>query len=210
MAMTCPLCRTRKAKRNCPATGAQICTVCCGTKRLVEIDCPPTCVYLTTAQRHPAAMVRRQQEQDVAVLMGALGPLSEAQLQIFFLAHALIARFKPDGARLTDRDVADAAGALASSYETASRGVLYEQPAPSPASEALRRELKTLLTKVAGEGGARIERELAAVLRGIERGAAHDAAGIGPGHVDYLTLVARILQERPPDPVQAGSRIILP
>jgi hypothetical protein len=155
-------------------------------------------------------MVRRQQEQDVAVLMGALGPLSEAQLQIFFLAHALIARFKPDGARLTDRDVADAAGALASSYETASRGVLYEQPAPSPASEALRRELKTLLTKVAGEGGARIERELAAVLRGIERGAAHDAAGIGPGHVDYLTLVARILQERPPDPVQAGSRIILP
>ena len=36
--------------------------------------------------------------------------------------------------------VADAAGAIASSFETASRGVLYEHQAASPTGEALRRE----------------------------------------------------------------------
>jgi hypothetical protein len=200
----------RKAKRSCPGTGAQICTVCCGTKRLVEIACPPSCIYLTTAQRHPAAIVKRQQEQDLTVLMTALGPLSEPQLQLFFLMHTVISRFKPEGPPLVDADIAEAAGALGASFETASRGVLYEQQATSPAAEALRRELKALLTKVGGEGGTRFEREAAVVLRGIERGAKHETPGIGTGTVDYLTLVARILNERPPDASHAASRIILP
>ena len=209
--MSCPLCRSRRAKRTCPAVGQQICTVCCGTKRLVEIACPPTCVYLTTGQRHPAAIVKRQQEQDLAVLLTALGRLSEPQLQIFFVIHAFISRFTPDGRQLTDADVADAVGALATSFETASRGVLYEGQASSPAGEALRRELKSHIANLAGDGGgSRFEREVSVVLRGIERGARHDTAGIGDGPVDYLTLVSRILQERPPNAAQAGSRIILP
>ena len=211
--MTCPLCRTRKAKRSCPGVGQEICTVCCGTKRIVEIACPPTCIYLTTAQRHPAATVKRQQEHDLAVLLAALGRLSEPQLQIFFVIHTFIARFKPDGLALGDADVAEAAGALATSFETASKGVLYEQQSTSPAAEALRRELKLFLANLAKESGAagsRFEREVAVVLRGIERGAKHDAPGIGAGAVDYLTLVARILHERPPDAQQASSRIILP
>jgi hypothetical protein len=209
--MTCPLCRTRKAKRTCPAVGQQICTVCCGTKRLVEIACPPTCIYLTTGQRHPAAMVKRQQEQDLIVLLTALGQLSEPQLQIFFVIHTFISRFAPEGRQVTDADVAEAVGALATSFETASRGVLYEGQASSPAGEALRRELKAYIATLAGEGGgARLEREVAVVLRGIERGAKHEAPGIGDGPLDYLTLVSRILQERPPDATHASSRIIIP
>jgi hypothetical protein len=211
--MTCPLCRSRKAKRACPGVGQDICPVCCGTKRIVEIACPPSCIYLTTAQRHPAAVVKRQQEQDLAVLLTALGRLSEPQLQIFFVIHTYLARFTPEGAALSDADVADAVGALATSYETASRGVLYEQQSPSPVAEAVRRELKTFLGKLAADSGAsgsRFEREVAVVLRGIERGARHAAPGIGSGPVAYLALVARILHERPPDLQHAGSRIILP
>ena len=211
--MTCPLCRSRKAKRACPGVGQEICPVCCGTKRIVEIACPPSCIYLATAQRHPAAAVKRQQEHDLAILLTALGRLSEPQLQIFFVIHTFISRFKPDGLPLSDADVGDAVGALATTFETASRGVLFEQQSPSPAAEALRRELKTFLGKLAtdsGAAGSRFEREVAVVLRGIERGARHTAPGIGPGPVDYLTLVARILHERPPEAQQAGSRIILP
>src|SRR5262245_17311550 len=106
--MTCPLCRQRKAKRSCPAVGQDICAVCCGTKRLVEIACPATCVYLESAQRHPAAVVKRQQEADLTVLMGALGRVSEPQLQLFFLIQSFITRFgaKSDGlGRLVDADV---------------------------------------------------------------------------------------------------------
>jgi hypothetical protein len=158
-------------------------------------------------------VVKRQQEQDLAILLPALGRLSEAQLQIFFVLHTFISRFKPEARSLSDADVAEAAGALATSFETASRGVLYEQQSSSPAAEALRRELKSFLAKLASDSGAsgsRFEREVAVVLRGIERGAKHDAPGIGAGPVDYLTLVARILHERPPDTSKLSSTIILP
>jgi hypothetical protein len=184
--------------------------VCCGTKRLREIACPPTCVYLESAQRHPAAAVKRQQEQDLAVLMGTLGRLNEPQLQLFFLIQTFVARFSPDGlARVVDADIADAAGALASGLETASRGLVYDPPATSPGGEALRRELKTLLDRVGRGAGSRFERDAAEVLRGIERGARHESPGVGSGAVDYLTLVARVLQERPPD-AATGSSLIIP
>lgn len=207
--MTCPLCRTRSAKRTCPALGQEICATCCGTKRLVAIACPPSCVYLAAAQRHPAAVVRRQQEQDLSVLVGVLGQVSESQLQLFFLIQTFVARFAAQGTALADADVGEAAGALAGSFETASRGVLYEQQASTPSGEALRRELATFLAELAQRGGSRFEREAAVVLRGIERGARHEAPGMGAGPVDYLTLVARILHERPPES-SAAPRIILP
>jgi len=214
--MICPLCRARKAKRACPGTGQEICTVCCGTKRIVEIACPPSCIYLTTAQKHPAAVVKRQTERDLVVLMGALGRVSEPQLQVFFVIHTFISRFRPEGTvPLVDADVAEATGALAASFETAAKGVLYEQQAASVVAESLRRELKTFLAQIAGDSstgvgrGTRFEREVAVVLRGVERGARHEAPGIGPGPVDYLSLVARILHERPPD-VAPRSSIIIP
>ena len=211
--MTCPLCRQRKARRSCPALGQEICAVCCGTKRLTEIKCPTTCVYLETAQRHPAAAVRKQQELDLTALMMALGRVSEPQLNLFFVIQTFISRFltespSPVVTRLVDADVAQAAAALAESFETASRGVVYEPQAASVAGEALRRELKTFLAQVGRGGGTRFERDAAEVLRGIERGARHDSPGIGSGPVDYLTLVARILHERPPDQTAASSLIL--
>src|ERR1700704_4766830 len=57
LAVVCPLCGQRKARRGCPALDKQICAVCCGTKRLVQIECPPDCAYLAVAREHrpPAA-----------------------------------------------------------------------------------------------------------------------------------------------------------
>src|SRR5438105_13838964 len=125
--MSCPLCRTRKPRRACPALNQTICAVCCGTKRLTEIQCPDDCVYLASAREHPAAVVRRQQEHDVAVLLPTITHLTERQYQLFFLFHTLVARHVPEGfARLVDDDVADAAGTFAATLETASRGVIYE------------------------------------------------------------------------------------
>src|SRR3989338_95475 len=130
--MHCASCAQRKGRRECPALGRTICTVCCGTKRLIEIRCPSTCTYLTAAREHPPAVVRRQQERDVARLLPAIRQLTERQYELFFLFHAAIERYTPgvfiaDGStRLVDADVADAAAALASTLETAARGVIYE------------------------------------------------------------------------------------
>jgi hypothetical protein len=208
--MSCPLCRARKAKRACPALGETICAVCCGTKRLTTIACPPDCVYLESAHRHPAASVKRQQERDLGVLMGALGPLSEHQLELFFVVQTFIMRFRPTSSGpLGDADVAGAVGALAASFETSARGVIYEHQAASPTAEELRRGLKSFLAEIGRGGGTRFETQAAEVLRGIERGASHEASDIGGGSVDYLTLVARILREQPPAPLTA-SPIIWP
>jgi len=42
----CPECEKKKGKRYCPARDTQICSTCCATKRLGEIQCPQDCEYL--------------------------------------------------------------------------------------------------------------------------------------------------------------------
>ena len=127
--MVCPLCQKRPAKRSCPALGQEICTVCCATKRLVEIQCTENCRYLSAGQRHPAAVVKRQLDRDVTMLMATVGRLSEQQLQLFFLLQSMVLSTKPEGlSRITDADVALATEALASSLETASKGLIFEKP----------------------------------------------------------------------------------
>jgi len=42
----CLTCGERKANRLCPAVNGNICSLCCGTKRRKDIECPPGCDYL--------------------------------------------------------------------------------------------------------------------------------------------------------------------
>src|SRR5690242_17610531 len=95
--MVCPICHERKAKRFCPAKGAQICAVCCGTKRLVEINCPADCVYLTSARNHPPAVVQRQVLSDRAAMLPLLQGFSERQARVFLMLGSVVARHKADG-----------------------------------------------------------------------------------------------------------------
>src|SRR6476646_9038375 len=115
----CPLCGVRRARRGCPALGKQICAVCCGTKRLVEIQCPSDCPYLATARVHPAAVTVRQQQRDVASLTHAVRDLSERQSELFFLINSFLQQYKPPELQaLVDLDVVDAVAALAGTFET--------------------------------------------------------------------------------------------
>lgn len=170
-----------------------ICPVCCGTKRLVEISCPAECPHLATSREHPAAVVRRQQEVDVAALLPSMGGLTERQHQLFFLFQSVVARSQPDGlARLTDEDVAEAASACAATIETAAKGVLYEHsPATLPAQK-LAGEFRTLLAQAREHGATVYDREAAIALRAIERGA---RSLTRPGEpTAYLELMGRLLQ----------------
>ena len=197
--MRCPLCQKRPAKRACPALRQQICPICCATKRQVEIACPSDCVFLETAHRHPAAVVKRQIDQDVGILMATLGNISERQLQLFFILQTIVVRHKPSGlTSLEDLDVAQAAAALATTLESASKGVIFDESTNSPVAEALRRELKPIVDEVAKSGGSRSERDIAALLRGIERGARHEGAPVGDSPTSYLELLGRVLRQMPP------------
>lgn len=192
--MSCPLCGVRKERRTCPALKQTICAVCCGTKRLTEIQCPDDCVYLTTAREHPAAVVKRQQERDVSILLPTLQGLTERQYQLFFLFQSLIARHVPESfSRLIDDDVAEAAAAAASTLETAARGVIYDHPAQSPPAQRLATEMKAMLAEMRQQGVTLYDREAAIVLRAIEKGA-RETRKAEPGDASYLALMARLLQ----------------
>jgi hypothetical protein len=193
--VSCPLCQKRPTKRHCPARRDEICAVCCATKRLVEISCPEDCRYLDAAQRHPAAVIKKQIDRDLAQLMLTVGRLSEQQLQLFFLLQSMVLSYKPEGlSRLTDTDVASATGALAASLESASKGVIFDEALPSVPAEALRKTVKPILDEIMKNGGSGAERQVAVVLRAMERGAKHEGGLIPDGETTYLELVGRVFQ----------------
>jgi hypothetical protein len=190
----------------CPALGQMICAVCCGTKRIIEIACPPDCGYLASAREHPAAVVRRQQERDLSVLLPTIQQLTERQYQLFFLFQTVIARHKPQGfARLVDDDVAEAAAAMAATLETAARGLIYEHATQSLLAQRLVTEMKGLLDELRQQGATVYDGEVAIVLRAVEEGARTTRKDADGGDVAYLTLMARLLQQNSGSPQAAGS-----
>ena len=171
----CPLCGVRKAKRDCPALGQRICAVCCATKRLKEINCPDTCVYLASARSHPAAIVQRRQERDLGFLLPLISDLTEPQASLVLLFRSALLNHAAQAIpALLDVDVAEAAAAVAATLETARKGVIYQhEPTSIPAQRlaTVFREAVAALNAEAGSRIARLETDVASALRAIERGA---------------------------------------
>jgi hypothetical protein len=168
--------------------------VCCGTKRLTEIRCPSDCVYLASAREHPPAVVQRQQQRDYTLLVPTLQALSEPQTRLYFLTASVISRLQPDGLhRLLDEDVAAAAAALAATYETAQRGVIYEHRPDSPSAQRLAAELKVVYAEVGANGGTRFERDAAATLRAVEQGVRASAKAAPSSPTAFLDLLKRFV-----------------
>ena len=234
-AVTCPLCRQRKARRACPALGEHICPVCCGTKRLVEIACPADCPYLASARDHLPARVVRKQEDDLASVVRFMRDLNDRQAQLFFLILTFLVRhsattspyaaldpqqlLSAELGSLVDDDVAQAAAALAATYETAASGLLYEHRPTSLPADRLKNELKALLSEAAKGGGSAFEREAALVLRRVETAATRQPPLAPVADTDspraFLDLVTRVIrtqaesdhETRPP---KETPRLILP
>jgi len=197
--MQCPLCRQRPARRSCPAKGFQICTVCCGTLRQREIACPADCPYLASAQAHPAAAVRRQQEQDAALAAVLTEGLSQQQVGLCTALLSVVAGFRSDPLfRLVDDDVAEAAGALAATCETAGRGVIYERRPQSLVAHRLYGELKDLLARSGLERSRRLEEDAALVLRRFEVSAREARTVTGLGQTSWVEMVGRLLRNAGP------------
>jgi hypothetical protein len=211
--MQCPLCRRRHARRQCPAKGCEICAVCCGTKRTVEIQCPEDCGYLAVAQVHPPATVRRRQERDLGLVMAIREGLSEAQADVCWAMLSVVAGFRADPLlKLSDDDLAAAAAAVAATFETADRGVIYEHRPDTLVAERLATEFKALLGQLAANaeaGAARtLERDAAVALRHLERGArgARRLADEGPTTaVDMIGRVVRAVGPPAGSPAAPGG-----
>jgi len=212
--VTCPLCGKRKARRACPALGHDICAVCCGTKRLTEIRCPSGCVYLASAREHPPATAVKQHQHDVALLVRFLRDLSERQSRLFLLVCAFLTRYEPPELhQLLDVDIAEAAEALAATFETAARGVIYEHRPTSAAASRLGDALAGVLAEAGQDSGANLDRDAAVVLRRIQESVSDAAPPAGQNARAFVDLLARTIRKAGDSPsgVESGSsRLIIP
>ena len=83
--------------------------------------------------------------------------------------------------------------------------MIFEEATASVPAEGLRRALKPMVEEITKNGGSRAEREVAVVLRAMERGAKHEGGHIPDGETAYLELVGRVFQQRPPARPKATS-----
>src|SRR5262252_175194 len=216
--VVCPLCGNRRARRSCPAVGQQICAVCCGTKRLTQIACPSDCPWLASAREHPAAVVVRQQQHDVALMLQVMRDFDQRQSQLFLLINTFLLKYQaPEIQPLVDDDVAEAMAALASTYETASRGLIYEHRPASLPAERLVTAVKPILAKAGAGGGSAFDRDLAVVLRRTAELVREARAQDPENRRAFVDLLTRVVVRRPDaeltpeaaaDP--APSRLIVP
>jgi hypothetical protein len=134
---------------------------------------------------------------------------------LFFLTQSVVARFKPEGfTRLLDEDVAQAAGAVAATLETAARGVVYEHTPASLPAQRLARDITAMLAELRNQGTRIYDGEVAIAIRAIERGVREAQKKQGPDDTTYLSRMARLLHVRSQpaseESAKPSSSLILP
>ncbi|HVQ32209.1 MAG TPA: hypothetical protein VMV21_21595 [Vicinamibacteria bacterium] len=192
MAETCPLCARRKGRRACPAKGETICPQCCGQKRLVLIDCPPDCAYLGGGA--PGWSRETEKVKDARRLYPMVESLSDLQAQLLFLGLMGIVALRARHRGLDDRLLASAVLALRKTTETRISGLVYDHPPDDARAQALVRELAALFEAEGDDGRkqAPADRDLLAVLKGLEAGLAVEADDAPTSFLDSVVrLVGR-------------------
>jgi hypothetical protein len=209
--MSCPLCRKRRGKRACPAKGEAICSQCCGTKRRVEIDCPPDCAFLDGA--HAGAWEGRSADRnrDARRVGPFLEGLSEAQGRLVLLSLVGVTAIRARRRELDDRLLLEAVRALRKTVETREKGILYEHPAADARAQAVAHELGELFLAQDAEGRshAPADRDLSEALARLERAveATQREGESGHAFLDSATRLAARLG--PPPGARPRSGIIL-
>lgn len=142
-------------------------------------------------------------------LMPGLQGLTEAQQRLFLLSLTLIHRFRGEGLEAArDIDVADAAGALASTYETESKGLIYEHRAGSLPAQRIVGELRTVFEPLGRERPSAFARDAATVLRRLEQLARGAGKAPPADPFSFLALVGRVagrLRSAESEPAEADA-----
>ena len=213
MKSACPLCGHRKGKRHCPGKGALICSTCCGTKRHVEVQCPPDCTYLTGS--HAGAWEGRESDrrQDLMRLAPHVQELTQDQAALFFYLVAGIVRVAANHREADDNVWRDAVAALRKTMETRESGLVYDHKADDWRAQALVGEMQDVIAPASNEGKPVAEPPaLLAALRAV--GAALEATiaeNAGPSaFLETATRVASRISAGEPEDKTDERRIVHP
>src|SRR6266566_2910123 len=137
----CPLCSDRHGKRYCPAVAEQICAVCCGTKREIEIDCPSSCSYLKASRSYesekpiPDPQVAAKVHHYDTRFIERYHPILDTVTRAVIEEHMALRE-------LVDSDVLEVFNSLKATMKTLSSGIYYESVPEGPVRLSLFRRLK--------------------------------------------------------------------
>ena len=99
--------------------------------------------------------------------------------------------------KVVDEDLSDGAAALAATYETAGRGVIYEHRPQSLVSQRFVTDLQGFLGKLAAQAepavARHLERDAAVVLRRLEAGARQVRKTVDEGPATALDIISRVV-----------------
>jgi hypothetical protein len=138
----------------------------------------------------------RQQQLVASRVSHFVRDLNDQQSRLFLTLNAFLAAHQGDGLQsLIDEDVEEAMDALAATYETAARGVIYEHQPASRTAERLVREMKPLMTEARQGSVSSFEAGAAIVLRRIAE-SVRELRGAEPdnrrAYLDLARIVVRL------------------
>jgi hypothetical protein len=122
----------------------------------------------------------------------------------------------PEFHALLDEDVAEAAAALAATFETAARGVIYEHQAATASGGRLAAALKPALLEAGEGGGTSFERDAAVVLRRVEDAARHKPGVPADSPRALVEVLGRVIRtadgaaQQTPEDAEEPTRLIVP
>lgn len=211
--MKCILCEQKKAKRYCPAKHDKICATCCGTKRVVEINCPKDCPYLGMGLEYQAhaSFDKQNRKMDPFKQIKYERTLERFEGFIVELKYPLAEQYKLLKG-LNDEDILEAVSLLIRSYETEEKGIIYPYQSHKPYVQAVVKALQKVIEEhrkplVGHEGHTRLLlRDIIDCLSAIKDELEfHMAENTSPtGYLDFIT------QFFPEVNKQEQSRIIIP
>ena len=219
--MICWSCNKVKGKRPCPARGASlICSKCCGTKRRVEIRCPDNCPYLHG--EHDPRWEPPSRKTEDAQFISLFASLKREEIPLLvFLHHLLLQARQNLASDLTDQETHEVVSLLARTFDTLSKGIVYEHKSESPRLQVIIRWTRQILEKrqdIPGTPSAS-DSEIKEMLETISS-ALQTYAEQAAGARSYLDTAERVfrsgLAHAPPLDVpgeeapQSGSLIIEP
>ncbi len=147
-----------------------------------------------------------------------LHELTGRQQELVLLIQGLLQRDRETTPGLRDIEVEHAVRALAETYETASRGIIYEHAAGVASAERLGAAIRMLIETLQEKGMRIGDADVAGALRRIEQGARDARAALPGGDTAYLDLLNRLhpadgpAREREADSLSGsgGAGLIVP
>lgn len=211
--MKCILCDKRKPKRYCPAKRTSICSVCCGEKRGVEINCPLDCQYYVEGQKqHQQKMMQQRIKKEGAKSYVQKAELYKHNPELFAnLEKGFVAIFRSDKT-LTNKDLVSGLSLAHQTLETEKKGIIFQHQSGNQYADEISNHVLNIVSQFkddpeVGPNRITLEFGIMVVKEFLDEATFYMDNDDNPK--SYLIHLMRYHPEEEVPPVQSDSKLII-